>query len=177
MSQGPATGDDALIRRTGTPPLPTPAASQICEPREEHVSACAANGPPQSAPTGPAPPAVGLRESDAWFLLGATVVITILIGVHAARVRGWGVQPIEIVRPAGEEYRLQLDINEATWVEWMQLEGLGEMLSRRIVAFREQQGRFSTVDDLTDVPGIGPKTLARIRPFLFVRPPAASADW
>jgi competence protein ComEA len=39
-------------------------------------------------------------------------------------------------------------------------------LARRIVADREQNGPFRSVDDLARVKGIGPKTLEHLRPWV-----------
>jgi competence protein ComEA len=40
------------------------------------------------------------------------------------------------------------------------------------VSYREEHGSFESVDDLTRVRGIGPKTLERARPMLTVTPDA-----
>ena len=55
-----------------------------------------------------------------------------------------------------------LDINTAKVSELMELPGIGETLAGRIVAFREENGKFHTVEDLLAVDGIGPKTLKEI---------------
>jgi competence protein ComEA len=81
---------------------------------------------------------------------------------------GWGVQPIEIERLPERSLEFQLEINRATWVEWMQLEGIGETLAHRIVADRETNGPFVSIEDIGRVKGIGPKTIEKIRPWLRV---------
>jgi competence protein ComEA len=60
----------------------------------------------------------------------------------------------------------QIDINSAAWTELMQLPEIGEALAKGIVESREQDGPFTSHDDLDRVRGIGPKTLERIRPYL-----------
>lgn len=54
-------------------------------------------------------------------------------------------------------------INEASAAEIQTLPGIGPALAERIVAFRADHGRFRTLEDLTQVSGIGPKTLERLR--------------
>lgn len=78
-------------------------------------------------------------------------------------------EPLEIQR--GETFRQQfrVEVNSATWVEWMQLEGIGISMAHRIVADRSLNGPFQTIDDLTRVPGIGDATLDQIRPWLTIR--------
>jgi len=68
--------------------------------------------------------------------------------------------------PAFQLYRV--DVNTGTWVEWMQLEGIGQTMAHRIVADREEYGPFPTIDDLIRVDGIGPVTLDRLRPRLTI---------
>ena len=80
-------------------------------------------------------------------------------------------RPDPILLQRGDSFRRQfrIDINQATWVEWMQMEGIGPSLAHRIVADRKLNGRFQTIDDVGRVPGIGPATLDRIRPWLTIR--------
>lgn len=56
-----------------------------------------------------------------------------------------------------------LDINRATLEELQTLDGIGPALAGRIVAYRDEQGGFSDVEELAQVPGIGPKRLAALR--------------
>jgi competence protein ComEA len=61
-----------------------------------------------------------------------------------------------------------LEVNTATVEELTALPGIGLMKARAIVEWREQHGRFSSVDELTSVKGIGEKTLASIRAYVYV---------
>lgn len=56
-----------------------------------------------------------------------------------------------------------LNLNTATATELEELPGIGPALAGRIVAYREQHGGFQKIDDLLDVPGIGPAKLDEIR--------------
>jgi competence protein ComEA len=99
------------------------------------------------------------------------VVLFVMLGLLTAywlRVTRWGSVPIEIDRLSQRQVEYRIDVNSATWVEWGQLEGIGDALARRIVADREQNGPFRSIDDLRRVKGIGPKTLERIRPWVTV---------
>lgn len=60
---------------------------------------------------------------------------------------------------------LFLDINDATEAEWALMPGVGPVLAERIVRDRRDHGAFHTIDELARVPGIGEKTIARIRPY------------
>lgn len=62
--------------------------------------------------------------------------------------------------------RFSVDINIAAEQELAQLPGLGVATARRIIDHRREHGTFSSHDGLLDVPGIGPATLAAVRPYL-----------
>lgn len=119
---------------------------------------------------------LGLSRGDRRFALACGGAIWLLIVAHWAQRAFFGARLVEIDRLPAKAYEFRLDINSATWVEWMQLDGVGEVLARRIVADREQHGPFSGIDDVSRVPGVGPKTLDTIRPHLFCSdcPPASA---
>lgn len=56
-----------------------------------------------------------------------------------------------------------VDINTADAAALDTLPGVGPAIAQRIVEHREANGPFRSVDDLQDVPGIGPATLEKIR--------------
>lgn len=62
-----------------------------------------------------------------------------------------------------------IDLNTASAQELDTIPGIGEVMAQRILDHRRAIGRFSSVDQLLDVPGIGVKTLEKIRPKVSVR--------
>ncbi len=107
---------------------------------------------------------------DRWLLGSLAMLILLLSAIQLLRMAGWGVQPLEVVRPSGQSFEFTLDVNSAGWVEWMQLEGIGETTARKIVDDRKRNGPFRSVDDVSRVNGIGPATLEKIRPYLRLEP-------
>ncbi len=57
-----------------------------------------------------------------------------------------------------------VDLNTATLAALDGLPGVGPILAQRILDWRGQHGRFSSVDELGEVSGIGDKLLTQIRP-------------
>lgn len=64
--------------------------------------------------------------------------------------------------PSAQEDALPVDINSANVTELAQLPGIGEVLARRIVDYRTIHGRFTAVEQLTNVEGIGEGKLEAI---------------
>jgi len=62
-----------------------------------------------------------------------------------------------------------IEINSAPRGELELLPRIGPKLAERVIEYRRQHGPFRSVDDLGLVPGIGPKTLEQLRPFVVVR--------
>ena len=56
-----------------------------------------------------------------------------------------------------------VDINAADALALEALPGVGPSIAQAIVEWREANGPFASVDELEDVPGIGPATLEKIR--------------
>ena len=79
--------------------------------------------------------------------------------------------PPEKEKPEISQAQELIDINSATAKEFERLPGIGPQIAGRIVAYREKNGAFKRVDDITKVRGIGPKTLERLRPHLTMSTP------
>lgn len=69
---------------------------------------------------------------------------------------------------------MPIDLNEATLEELMLVPGIGHGTASTIVEMREQKGRFSGVDELMSITGIGGKRYERIRRYLYVTRPSYS---
>jgi competence protein ComEA len=70
-------------------------------------------------------------------------------------------------RRGDEEYR-KIDLNTATLEELVLLPGLGPKKAGAVIAWREEHGRFESVDALVKVKGIGKITLERLAPYVCV---------
>ncbi len=111
-------------------------------------------------------PALGLRRSDRFFLVTIILICSTLGGIAFLQRSKSGVETVEIRHLQSEEFKFQIDINSATWVEWMQLDGIGETTARNIIADRETNGPFLSISDVQRVKGIGPATLKKMQPSL-----------
>ena len=135
-----------------TPPAPPPAAPL----------------PAAQSPDAPAQrkPWLDWSDRDQRVLVGLALLVFLAIGFHWLRIRAGGGELVEVERLPERQYDFKIDINRATWVEWMQLPGVGEIMARRIVANRAEYGPFDSVADLRRVPGVGAVTFDTIQPWL-----------
>ncbi|MBT9607667.1 ComEA family DNA-binding protein [Microbacterium sp.] len=112
---------------------------------------------------------VGDRVADAIARAGGFTDDAERAGVNLARAVTDGEQivvPVVGAAPtaaAGGATVGPLDLNTATREQLDALPRIGPALADRILAWREENGRFTSVDDLGSVPGIGDKMLAGLR--------------
>jgi competence protein ComEA len=59
-----------------------------------------------------------------------------------------------------------VNVNRATVDELTQLPGVGPALAQRIIDFREHHGPFTTLDDLDAVSGVGTSLLNKIAEYV-----------
>ncbi len=71
-----------------------------------------------------------------------------------------GAQALQPERP--------VNINTATAEELAELPRVGPATATRIIEWREENGPFSRVEELLNVPGIGERTFERIKPHVTV---------
>jgi competence protein ComEA len=123
----------------------------------------------------------GSRVADAIAAAGGATRAADIVRVNLARVLVDGEQLV-LPRP-GETLAAQpapagpgtsgapaapVDLNAASESDLDALPGVGPVLAGRILAWRAQHGRFSRVEELGEVSGIGDKLLAELTPLVRV---------
>jgi len=80
------------------------------------------------------------------------------------------------VSDSGEAPLTRIDLNAAGRAELRLLPGVGDQLAARIEAYRTLYGPYPNIDELRKVPGIGPLTIERLRPYLVVSAQPRTVD-
>ncbi|MEJ2866915.1 ComEA family DNA-binding protein [Actinomycetospora sp. OC33-EN08] len=84
----------------------------------------------------------------------------IVVGVAAAPAPGPAAAPGGAPAPAGDG---KVDLNAATLEQLDGLPGVGPVTAKKILDWRTQNGRFSAVEQLREIPGIGEARFGTLR--------------
>ena len=69
---------------------------------------------------------------------------------------------------SSEETPAIIDLNLASQQELESLPGIGPSKASDIIAYRQKNGRFVTIEEIQNVPGIGAALFEKIRPYIIV---------
>jgi competence protein ComEA len=125
----------------------------------------------------PRPPKLNplLRPREQTSIAVLTASALVLVAAAWWRHGGFRGELVDIDRAPPLVAQFQVDVNRADWPELIQLPGGGQVLAERLIAERERDGPYRSVDDLERVRGMGPRTLERIRPYLLPIP--SDQEW
>ena len=159
--------------KPATPPAstPTPAPSSAASDTELFPPRAAEAKPASGPASKPAIPAAAI------YVAGAVVVavaLVLIIWMLTAK-RSAPTAPIasstgaQTAPTASTPSRAgMINLNTATAAQLRTLPDIGPAMADKIVDYRTKQGPFRSVDQLDSVSGIGPKTLAKLRPLVYV---------
>lgn len=108
----------------------------------------------------PVPSSPGLSRSRR----ATAAIVLVLIGISA-----WAIATSRSAKTAPASAP-RVDLNRASVHELQLLPSVGPAIAARIVADREEHGPYASVDDLERVPGVGERTVRRLRDHASVAP-------
>lgn len=186
ISRGPGVSPSAPVRSGGVVPTPAdgsagPAVPASGDgPERESSQRVTVDVVGQVRRPGVVVLVTGSRVRDAVAAAGGVLPGADLAAINSARLLADGEQvripkPGEVVvggtggstaggGPARPQGGGTVDLNAADLAALDSLPGVGPVLAQRILDWRANHGRFTSVDELGEVSGIGEKLLARLRP-------------
>lgn len=157
---------------------PTPQPSQPAAPTRPSDSLFPTPAPLPTAPS-PAPAIASAAKWGAVAVLGLIALIAVVWVVLSNRTRASIVDaprssagtaaPEPSVKDAPPASGSLLDINTAAAAQLEHLPGIGPAIAQRIVDDRTRHGRYTSIDELDRVQGIGKKTIEKLRPYVTVK--------
>jgi competence protein ComEA len=100
-------------------------------------------------------------------------IVNVLMAVIFTCVLGFSTLPGEAYAKSSSEKVTtekaavkNIDINSANKETLTQIPGIGPKTADSILTYRKANGEFKSVNDLTNVKGIGDKSLKKMKPFL-----------
>ncbi len=113
-----------------------------------------------------------MKKRGTWIYLGTLLLFgAVLLGFFLWRNSGKELQVRTERTPettAAPVPRGKVELNTATAEELETLPGIGPALAGRILAYRQEQGSFSSVEELLEVEGIGQARLEGLRDYVTV---------
>lgn len=106
------------------------------------------------------------KEMIATYFLVTSLLIG--IGVKYTIEHHWWLPRTEVVDIDPESIKLKIDLNRAEWYELIILPGIGEKRAKTIIEYRKEKGPFQTLEQLTEVDGIGLGTVKKIKELVFI---------
>ena len=94
------------------------------------------------------------------------VVYVAKVGENAVDVTASA--PASATSGTGQTKSALVNLNTATEADFQTISGIGQKRAQDIIAYREANGRFKSVDELKNVSGIGAKTLEKLKEYVTV---------
>jgi len=121
----------------------------------------------------------GQRVADAVNAVGGVIETADIDRINMAALLEDGMQVRVPLRIGGMDERSksagtgknaegQINLNTATEAELQTVSGIGQKKAQDIIAYREANGKFKSVDELKNVSGIGAKTLEKLKDYVTV---------
>lgn len=93
-------------------------------------------------------------------IMGIIVAVVLMTGIIMSTAVTAGNKTFET---SNKVVDIAININTATVKELSSLSGIGKKKAEAIIAYRNNNGNFSDINDLRKVEGIGRKTLEKIK--------------
>ena len=101
-------------------------------------------------------------------VLLTAILLALNIGIFLGRTNYDGSITALVEKQA--DHRGNIDLNSASVSQLSMLPGISDALARRIIDYREDNGPFTSIYDLLNIPGISYSTMNNIKEYIVVYP-------
>ena len=101
--------------------------------------------------------------------IGASQILKSTVIIKTEKPTEQNLKPLVATPSENTDTEKRVNINTADIDELMGLPNIGETLAKRIIAYREKNGSFKTVEEIMAVEGIGEGKFGAIREYIKVR--------
>lgn len=112
-----------------------------------------------------------MKKAGILFFLVTLVFLACLTGVFIYRLQPYGgayLSISDIIQNHPGVYPQKININSATAEQLQTLPGIGPALAEEIIAYRQENGPFRSVNELEHVQGIGKDEINAIIPYVSI---------
>ena len=106
-----------------------------------------------------------VTRADTLAALALAVVFLVAVGIMLYRQHTAG-RGIKVIQGEGGIVAYRINLNDAPAQELMLLPAIGEVRAGRLVAWRTEKGRFTSLDQVGEAAGISSKKLEELRPYV-----------
>jgi competence protein ComEA len=99
-------------------------------------------------------------------ILGLAIII-LVFALSASSAFAQGAAKVDTGK-ASAQVISKVNINKATVDQLMEIKGIGASYAKRIVEYRDKNGPFKKIEDITEVKGIGSKTFESIKDLITI---------
>lgn len=99
-------------------------------------------------------------------IISATFAIGLLAAPAYADSSEKSVGKAKVAAESNQAQQGPINLNKASVEELSEMKGVGVAKAQAIVAYRKEKGGFKSIDELTQIKGIGPSILESNRPLL-----------
>lgn len=76
---------------------------------------------------------------------------------------------IDSLSNSNQSKSIRININNATEADFEKIPGIGASIAKRIITYRQENGKFSSIEDLKNVSGIGESKFNNIKNYVYVK--------
>ena len=97
-----------------------------------------------------------------------TAVTLILLAIAFAMPTTFSMAAAQQDTTSSQAITAKININNASQAELEEVPGIGPVTASKIKAYRDANGAFTQIDQLTNIKGIGNATLKKMKPYITI---------